>query len=147
MKSRRNTSCRGSFSKCTRSGPPSIFVLLVAAEGGHFHLRENIAHQHHPEMRSHAAGVGEKVHDAVGPRVGGDVEILRLHSQQQVAHAATHQVSLVAGAAQPGDGLASQPFGVHPRVSSLPYANMWMPIFTQPLKVNQKVIEENSRVI
>src|SRR5437867_1105553 len=50
--------------------------------------------------RTRAAGSREEVHDAIRAGVGGDVEVLGLDSQQQVAHAAAHQISLVACAAQ-----------------------------------------------
>ena len=59
-------------------GMAAVDVIVIAAKGGHFHLVEHVAHQHHSEVRAHPAGVGEEVHDAVGPRIGGDVEVFGL---------------------------------------------------------------------
>jgi hypothetical protein len=128
VKSRRSTSWRGSLLEMHAGGAPAIGVLVVAAEGGHFHLRESIAHQHHAEVRAHAAGVGKQAHDAVGARIGRNVEILGFRAQQQVAYAAAHQVRLVARPAQLGDHRARQRFGFHEK--SLPYANMCLPSST-----------------
>ena len=66
-------------------------------------MRSPVAHQHHAEVRAHLAGVGEKLHDAVGRRVGRDIEIFGCAAQKQVAHASAHQVRLVAGFAQRPD--------------------------------------------
>ena len=72
---------------------------MVAAEGGDLDLRELVAHQHDAEVRAHAAGPREQVHDAVGAGVGGDVVVLRLAPEQQVAHTSADQPGLVAGRA------------------------------------------------
>jgi len=45
-------------------------------------------------MRAHLAGVGEKLEDLARLSVGGDVVILRLAAEQEVAHAAADQVCL-----------------------------------------------------
>ena len=82
-------------------GPAAVFIFVVAAEGGHFHLREGVAHQNHAEVRADQTGIGKQVHDAVRPRVGGKVEILGSGPAQQIAHATADEPGLVPGAAQP----------------------------------------------
>ena len=91
----------------------AVQVIVIAAKRGDFHLVENIAHQHHAEMRADAPGARKQVHDAVGPGVGGYVEIFRFHAQQQVAHTTTHQIRLVARAAQLRDHLMGERLGFH----------------------------------
>ena len=86
VKSRRSTSCARIAFEAHLRGAAAVGVIVVAAEGGHLHLRAAVAHQHHAELRAHQARAGEQLQDAVRPRVGGDVEILRLRAQQQVAH-------------------------------------------------------------
>jgi hypothetical protein len=60
---------------------PAVLVIVIAAEGGHLHLVEDVAHQHHSEVRPNPAGAREQIHDAVGTGVCRNVEILGLHSQ------------------------------------------------------------------
>jgi hypothetical protein len=103
-------------------GPPPVAVIVIAAEGGHLHLRQQMAHQHHAEMRTHTPRVRKEAHNAVGAGVRRHIEILRFTAQQQVAYASTHQIRLVAGMPQLGDNLVRQLLGFH--VGSLPYANM-----------------------
>ena len=108
-------------------GAPAVGVIVVAAKRGHLHLRAGVAHQHHAEVRAHLSRFGEQVHDALGARVGRDVEILGLGPQQQVAHRAAHQVCLVARLAKPRNHRARQRFGCHGnRAVLLPYANMFV---------------------
>ena len=92
---------------------PAIAVAGVAAERGHLHLGRVLAYQHDAEMRAHLLGALEQLAHAIGTRVGGHVEILRRAAQQQVAHAAAHQVGLVPRFAQPRDDRAGQSFGCH----------------------------------
>jgi hypothetical protein len=91
----------------------AVQVIVIAAESGDLDLIEDVTHQNHAEMGSYAAGTGEEIHDAVGARIGSDIEILRLHPEQQVAHATADQPGLMAGAAQFGDDLAGERFRVH----------------------------------
>ena len=92
---------------------PAVQVIVIAAEGGHLHLVEHVAHQHHSEVRAHPARAREEIHDAVRPRVRRDVEVLGLDAQQQVAHTPAYQVRLVSHAAQLGDHLACKRFRIH----------------------------------
>ncbi len=92
---------------------PPVVVIVVAAERGHLHLREHVAYQHHAKRRAHPAGIGEQIHDAVGPRIRRDVEILGARFEQQVADATAHQVRLMARRAQLRDHRASQRLRFH----------------------------------
>ena len=92
---------------------PAVQVIVIAAEGGHLHLVEHVAHQHHAEVRAHPPRAREQIHDAVRPRVRRDVEILGLHPQQQVAHTPAYQERLVSHSAQLGDHLSCKRFRVH----------------------------------
>ena len=56
-------------------GTAAVGVVVVAAERGDLHLGEDIAHQDYPEVGTDSAGAREQIHDAVGPCVGGDVEV------------------------------------------------------------------------
>ncbi len=58
-----------------------------------------------PEAPADDARVREQAPDLVRPRVGADVEVLRRAAEHQVAHAAAHQVGLVAGVVQPVEDL------------------------------------------
>ena len=94
-------------------GMPAVQVIVIAAEGGHLHLVEHVAHQDYSEMRPHPPRAREEIHDAVRPRVRRDIEVFGFHSQQQVAHTPAYQERLVSHAAQLGDHLACQRFRVH----------------------------------
>ncbi len=56
-------------------------------------------------MRAYGKGLLEQGEHLIRRRAGGDVEVLGLAAQQQVAHATADEVSLMAGGAQPGDDL------------------------------------------
>ena len=86
---------------------------MVAAEGGHFDAGGIVVHQDHSEVRANQAGMGEKLDDPFRQRAGGDVEILRLNAQKQIAHRTAHQPRLVAGGAERPDNVASEGFGFH----------------------------------
>ncbi len=75
---------------------------MVAAKGGHLDLGIAAAYQDHAEVRTHELRAGEKRYDLLGARVGGHVVVLRLASQQQVAHTAADQVGLAARLPEPG---------------------------------------------
>ena len=64
----------------------------LAAEGRnlHHHFAEQDVHQ--PEAPADDAGVAEDPADLLRLRVGGDIEILRLAAEQEIAHAAAHHV-------------------------------------------------------
>ena len=53
------------------------------------------------DMQNEKEAVAEEAPDVVGPGVRADVEVLGLPAEQQVAHAAAHQISDVAGVGQP----------------------------------------------
>ena len=61
--------------------------------------------QHDSEVSSYGKSSLEQREHLIGRSAGGDVEVLRYATHQQVADATTHEVSLVAGGAQPGHDL------------------------------------------
>ncbi len=63
-------------------GMAAVQVIVVAAEGGHLHLIEDVAHQHHAEVGPHPAGARKEVHDAIRARVRGNIEVLRLDAEE-----------------------------------------------------------------
>ena len=100
VKSRRSTSCSGLVSKWTALRAAAIGVVEVAAKGGNFDLGTGLMDKNHAEMSAYLPGVGEKTQDFGGKGGSGDIEILWLAAQQQIAHAATHQPRGVAVRAQ-----------------------------------------------
>ena len=71
-------------------------VAAVAAEGGHFQQVLAEHHVHDLEAAADDEGAPEQALDLLGRGVGGDVEVLGLHAQQQVAHGAAHHEGLEA---------------------------------------------------
>ena len=53
------------------------------------------------EATADQAAVSEQLLDRFRPGIGGDIEILGLAAQREIAHTASHEVCLVAGALQP----------------------------------------------
>ena len=113
VKSRRSTSCAGIGLEVHAIRPAAVAVMIVAAEGGDFHLRGLLAHQHHAEMRAHLLGPVEQLGHDVGARIGGNVEVFRMPAEQQIAHASAHQLRLVAGRAQAPHDIMGEPFRSH----------------------------------
>ena len=64
-------------------------------------------------MSADAAGAGEKIHDAVGAGIGGDIEVLGFQSKEQIPHTSAHQICLVSCAVQLGDHLVRESLRVH----------------------------------
>jgi len=104
---------------------PPIRVLEVAAEGGHFHLRPVLAHQHDPEVRPHLARAGKQSQQLRGRGRAGDVEVLRNPAQQQVAHAPAHQKGPVPRGAQPFHDRVRQLPGIHCSHANLAAECVW----------------------
>ncbi len=78
----------------------AVEVPEIAAEGGDFHVRAALMHQHDSEMRAHLVGGGKKPQQFFGLRGGRHVEILRYSAQQQVADTPSDQVGRMAGLPQ-----------------------------------------------
>ena len=81
---------------------PAMLVLGrvdggVAAEGGHFQQVLAEHHVHDLEAAADDEGAPEQLFHLFGRGVGGDVEVFRLHAQQQVAHRAADHEGLEAG--------------------------------------------------
>jgi hypothetical protein len=72
-------------------------VAAVAAEGRHFQQLLAEHHVHDLEAAADDEGAAEQLFDFFRRRIGGDVEVLRLHAQQQVAHGAADDEGLEAG--------------------------------------------------
>ena len=66
--------------------------------------------QHHAKMRTHRKGSREEREHLLGPRAGGDIEVLRLAAQQQVAHTSADEIGLMPGGAQFADNLRRRCF-------------------------------------
>jgi hypothetical protein len=118
VKSRRiASSCWGPKSLSRRTRPCSSFGALAAgaAEGGHFQQVLAEHHVHDLEALADDEGAPEQALDLLRRGVGGDVEVLRLHAQQQVAHRAADDKRLEAGFLQ-GAGDAHRVRGQQLRV-------------------------------
>jgi hypothetical protein len=82
------------------AGPPAVFVAPLEAEGGDLDLVAHQPHQRHAErLADELAAAEEPRHDFRG-RVGGDVVIGGLASEQPVADAPAGEVRDVARVAQ-----------------------------------------------
>jgi hypothetical protein len=82
-----------------------------AAEGGHFQQVLAEHHVHDLEALADDEGAAEQALDLLRRGVGGDVEVFRLHAQQQVAHRAADDEGFVAGFLQgagDADGIVRQ---------------------------------------
>ena len=80
-------------------GMAAVAVADVTAEGGDLNRVVRVVserNQHNSELRAHGVGFGKDPHDFVGRGVGGNVVIGGFDTEQQIAHAAADQVSLVA---------------------------------------------------
>ena len=101
VKSRRSaSSCCGPKVLSRRTRPCSSLGASVhrrAAEGGHFQQVLAEHHVHDLEAAADDEGAPEQALDLFRRGVGGDVEVLGLDAQQQVAHRAADQEGLEAG--------------------------------------------------
>ena len=85
-----------------------VVVLVAAPERRHLDELAPETDVGDAETASDQAGPGEDRLDLLRGGVGRDVEVLGSASEQEIAHASPHQVSLVPGAAQAvddGDGI------------------------------------------
>ena len=80
--------------------PASVGVSALAAKGGN--LRHNfstliaVCHQHYAKMRAYREGAGEHLQNGIWTRIRRHVIVGGIVPEQQIAHAATGVVSLVA---------------------------------------------------
>ncbi len=93
---------------------PAVGIGAIAAKGGDFGHNLLVpgglaTDQDDAEMRAHGKGLVEQGEHLIRRRAGGDVEVLRLAAQQQVAHTTAHEVGLMTGGAQPGYNLRCRP--------------------------------------
>jgi len=73
---------------------PTVRVRVVAAKCRDFDLRAVSPNQHDAKLRPDQFRRRKQRNDLLGPRVGGDVEILRRPLEEQIADAATDKVRL-----------------------------------------------------
>jgi hypothetical protein len=58
-------------------------------------------HVRQTKSSSDQAAIAKQPAHVIGARIGGDIEVLGLTPQKQIAHTATHHVGLEAGVLQP----------------------------------------------
>jgi hypothetical protein len=90
-------------------------VAAVAAEGGHFQQLLAEHHVHDLEAAADDEGAAEQFFHLLRRGVGGDIEIFRLHAQQQVAHGAADDEGFETGFLQglrQADRVRRHEFGV-----------------------------------
>ncbi len=68
----------------------AILIIRLGAEGGDLELMSALDDDHHAEFAPDGDGAFEKFLDLFRLRVRGDVKILRLASEQKIAHAAAN---------------------------------------------------------
>ncbi len=115
VKSRRRASCSGvpktlsrRISRSPRLGRGAVVVVVlhlprVGAEGGSLddlRAEEDVGQ---PKTAADDPGVVKAAFDLLRGGAGDDVEVLRLEAEQEIAHAAAHQVRGVPGVFQPPD--------------------------------------------
>src|ERR1700733_10956210 len=66
----------------------TVFVIRFGAKSGDLELMPAFDDDHHAEFSADGDGAFKKFFDLLRPRISDDVEILRLASEQKVAHAA-----------------------------------------------------------
>ena len=98
----------GGKAHCVRA--PSVGVGAITAKGSDFGYdllaaRPLTADQDNTKMRAYGKGLLEHGKHLIRRGTGGDVEVLGLAAQQQVAHATANEIGLVAGGAEPGNDL------------------------------------------
>ena len=76
---------------CARA--PSVHVNLIGAKGRDLELEPVFQYNDDAKMRTDRVGAREKVLDSFRLRVGGDVEILRRFTTNDVAHATASEIS------------------------------------------------------
>ena len=67
---------------------PAILVIRLGTKRGNLELMFAFDHNHHAEFAPDGEGAIEEFLDLLRPGVRGDVVILRLASEQKIAHAA-----------------------------------------------------------
>lgn len=85
----------------------AVGVGSVGAEGGDFGLDvvifDFIGDDDDAEVCTDGEGAGEEIEDDVGSSAGGDVVVLGLAAEKEVADAASSEVRLMAVGAEAGD--------------------------------------------
>ena len=86
--------------------PPAVAVFRLGAKGGDLELLLVLDDDHHPEFFPDWNGFLEKFFNLLRSRVGGNVVILRLASEQKIAHAAADPERGEAGRLQAADNFS-----------------------------------------
>ena len=102
MKSRRSASA-SALANDDFLRPAAVLVIGLGAEGGDLELLPAFDDDHHAEFSSDGDGLLEKFLDLFRPRVRGDVKILRLASEQKIAHTTADPKGGKAGGLQAPD--------------------------------------------
>ena len=78
----------------------SVLIVCFGAEGGDLILLPFLDDDHDAKLFTHRDGVREETLGVIGPRIRGDVEVLRLAPKQRVTHAAADEEGLESGGLQ-----------------------------------------------
>lgn len=90
----------------------SVAVLAIGAEGGDFVFTAILEHDNDAELRPDRHGAREQALDLFRPGAGGDVIVLGLRAEQQIAHAAASKAGLVSMCAKGFDKAAGRSFHI-----------------------------------
>jgi hypothetical protein len=81
-------------------GAAAVGVGAVGAEGGYFsqggYAIELSGNQHYAEVSANGEGAWEEIKNDAGSGRGGDIVVLGLAAEQQIAHAAACEIGLMA---------------------------------------------------
>jgi hypothetical protein len=91
------------------AGTPAVDVRVVGAERRHLEARAALDDQDDAELRAHRDGARKETLHRLGRRAGRDVVVLRLATEQPVPDAASGEVRLVAGGAEPPHDVSGEP--------------------------------------
>src|SRR5271154_2471674 len=77
-----------------------VGVAYIRAKRCHFYFQAVARHQNYAKLRADSDAFGKNLQHLFGCSVGSDVVVLRLTSEQEIAHTAAHQQRLIAMAQQ-----------------------------------------------
>ena len=90
--------------------PSSIDVNIVGAKGRHLELETVFHHKNHAKVRAHRIGMRKEFLHSFRVGIGGDIEVFRSFTANDVAHAATGEVRDMAALTQTHDHVARRLF-------------------------------------
>ena len=83
--------------------PPAILIVRLGAEGGHLKLLSPLHHNDDTKLPADRYRFRKNCFDLLRPGVRGNVKILRLAAEQEIAHAAAHPECGITRVLQPGN--------------------------------------------